>query len=68
MTEKIKINVEDIYRNQAQRRTWNVPRLEDIEFYKDGELVPVPKEVLEDWKFMGLNNEDFVTNNFLRNY
>jgi hypothetical protein len=34
--------------------------LRDVDFYRDGEPVPVTAEQLDEFKFTGLSNRDFV--------
>lgn len=37
----------------------NTP-LSDIEWIYDGKVLPISEDVIEEWKFMGLSNKDFV--------
>jgi len=58
----MRVDVEDIYALQDERARYNRLDLKDIEFYHDGELVTIPEEVLEEWRFTGLSNICFVMN------
>jgi hypothetical protein len=39
--------------------------LHDCKFYKDGKEIEIPKEVIDDFAFTGLMNQDFVLSDFL---
>ena len=57
---KFRIDIENVLMNQIERSTWNKPSLEDIEMYHDGELVVIPSNIKEKWKYVGLSNEIFL--------
>lgn len=57
----MKVDIEDIL-EQMNFMWWinGLTKLENIEWYYDGEKVDVTDEELEEWKFTGLNNTDFA--------
>jgi hypothetical protein len=55
-----KINVEDIEEMNRKRKEFNDIPIEDIEFYEKGVKLDIPKEVIDEWRFIGLINTDFV--------
>lgn len=57
----MKIAVEYIRWLQEERAKINALPLEEITFFENGMKVVVPKEVVNDWDFSGLNNTDFIT-------
>lgn len=60
----MKVNIEDVLKMQEFRNSINHANIDDIEWYQDGKKVSVDKELLEEWKFIGLNNTDFITMGF----
>lgn len=56
----MRIDVEKIIALKAELRAMNIVPLEQWELYENGERVEVTKEAIEEWKFIGLNNVDFV--------
>ena len=56
----MKINIEDILAAQTIRNQINKVDIKDIEWYLDGEKISIPDETLEEWRFTGLSNTDFV--------
>jgi len=56
----MKIDVEDVFECANEMARLNRPKLEDIEFYSDGKKVEIPKNILDEWKFVGLTNEAFI--------
>lgn len=58
---KTRIDIEEVIAIQKRLDEINKLPLESIDFYRDDELIVVPEETLETWKFVGLNNKDFVT-------
>lgn len=57
----MKVDIEDIL--EQMNFMWRInglTKLENIEWYYDGEKVDVTDEELEEWKFTGLNNTDFA--------
>ncbi len=60
------IAVEYIKWLQQERANINHIDLEDIEFYENGMKLEIPKEVLDNFKFIGLNNIDFIWSDFYK--
>ncbi len=58
----MRIDVEDVQQNATERLAFDRPDLCDIEFYYDGKKVAIPEKELEDFRFTGLVNTDFVLN------
>lgn len=56
----MKINIEEILELQDRRAKINNALLSEIEFYENGIKIEIDPEVLEEWKFIGLNNTDFI--------
>ena len=56
----MKINIEEVFELQERRIKINKAVTSEIEFYKDGKKIDIPKEELDKWDFTGLNNTDFV--------
>lgn len=56
----MKINIEEVLDAQSTRDQINRLDIKDIEWYLDGEKVIIADETLEEWRFTGLSNTDFV--------
>jgi len=56
----MKINIEEILDAQSTRNQINRLDIKEIEWYLDGEKVTISDETLEEWRFTGLSNTDFV--------
>lgn len=56
----MKINIEEILEAQARRGEINSTDIKEIEWYLDGVKLSIPDETLEEWRFTGLSNTDFV--------
>jgi len=61
---KIVVHVEHIKEMQKQRERINTPFLYEIEFYENGKLLHIDKEVIDEFIFTGLSNIDFITTGF----
>jgi len=60
----MRVDIEKVFELQRQRMEYNSVPLKEMEFYKDGVRVEVSKDALEWWEFTGLNNTDFIIENF----
>jgi len=60
----MRVNVEYIQHLKAELRKINEVPFEQLEFYENDVKLDIPQEVLDDWKFCGLNNADFITYGF----
>lgn len=56
----MKINIEEILDAQSTRNQINRLDIKEIEWYLDGEKLIISDETLEEWRFTGLSNTDFV--------
>lgn len=56
----MKINIEEVLDAQSTRNQINRLDIKEIEWYLDGEKVNISDETLEEWRFTGLSNTDFV--------
>lgn len=56
----MKINIEEILDAQSTRNQINRLDIKEIEWYLDGQKVTISDETLEEWRFTGLSNTDFV--------
>lgn len=56
----MKINIEEILAAQERRSEINTTDIKDIQWYLEGKEIVIPSETLEDWRFTGLSNTDFV--------
>ena len=61
---KHRVDVEFVQALQQARRVINNLPLEDIEWYENGKPVLVKEENIEQFRFSGLSNIDFVQTNF----
>jgi len=57
---KTQINVNNVFVHIAERGVINQPDLADVEFVYDGKIVDIDTKHIEDFKFTGLSNIDFV--------
>lgn len=57
----IKVSIEEIIEIDTRRRQINSYPLDKIIFTKEGKVVNIPEELINDWDFTGLNNIGFIT-------
>jgi hypothetical protein len=62
MIKKIKIDVEDVIAWGEEGARYNKHPLSEIEFFRDGKRVEIPESAIDSWRFMGMNNTDFILN------
>ena len=62
----MRVNIERLLALKKELNEINFQHLEDIEWCFDGELVEIPEKNIEEWKFIGLNNVDFITTGFYK--
>ena len=60
------VNIEEIHRAVGELKAINKLKLKDIEFYENGIKLYVPSEVVERWKYIGLNNHEFIMSEFYK--
>ena len=56
----MRIDVEDILIAASSIDAINGPDLEDIVFFSNGKKVDIPKEVIDEWEYIGLTNSMFI--------
>ncbi len=64
--EKSKISIEFIKRLHRHRSLINSEDLENIEFYEKGKKVDIDPKLIEEFKFTGLNNIDFIVSGYYK--
>lgn len=62
----MRVDLEEIYDIMKRRKRINSVPLEDIEFYENGIKLDINPEIVNDFKFIGLNNIDFITTEFYK--
>ena len=62
----MKVTVEYIRWLIDERNRINQTPLEDIVFFEDGLKLDIPKEVVDDFSLIGLNNIDFISSGYYR--
>lgn len=60
------VNIEEIYRAVSELKAINELNLKDIEFYENGKKIDISDEIIENWKFIGLNNHSFIMSEFYK--
>lgn len=55
------VSVEMIRAIQDMRVLVNLEQLEDLELYEDGKKLDIPIKFIDEFKFTGLSNIDFIT-------
>jgi len=60
------VNVNRVRRVKEFLNSINKANLEDLMFVENEEMVKVPAKHIEDFKFLGLNNVDFITRDWYR--
>lgn len=56
----MRVDIEQVRKIQEERMKINKMDLEDIEWYEGGKKIEISPKVIEDFKFCGLNNTDFI--------
>ena len=64
----MKINIERLNDILGYIALINSRPLSEIELYQHGHKVEVSAEAMEQWKFIGLNNVDFIKAEFYNEY
>jgi hypothetical protein len=62
----MKVAVEYIMWLQEEINKINMANLKEIIFFENGVVLEIPKKRIEDYKFMGLNNKDFITTGYYK--
>ena len=58
----MKIDVQDVFNALDERYRINMPELSELVFMHDGKVCKISEKVIDDWKFTGLSNVDFIKN------
>lgn len=61
---KIKVHIEEIIGMHIRKSQINSVRLDDIEFYEDGQKIDIPEKAINSFELTGLNNVDFILTNY----
>jgi hypothetical protein len=65
MSDRIKISAIEIIELNARLREINSFDLEKIDFISErGNVLKIDKDKIDSWKFIGLNNTDFIDSGF----
>ena len=56
----MKVSIEEVQALLAHKNAYNSLKFDEIEWTLNGQVVPISQEKAESFKFMGLNNTDFV--------
>ncbi|CAG7581206.1 MAG: hypothetical protein SLAVMIC_00727 [uncultured marine phage] len=66
MNKKVSISIEEIQELHKRMREINSHDLSDIEFTEDGIPIDIDPKIIEQFKFCGLNNKDFIMTDFYK--
>jgi hypothetical protein len=59
--KRIRVDIEIVEKILKERKAINIIPFYKIDWYKNGKKLYIPKKVLDEWKFTGLSNTDFVS-------
>jgi len=62
----MKVAVEYIRWLMEERAKINKMELQDIEFFEEGMKLEISQKIIDDFKFCGLNNIDFINSGFYK--
>ena len=62
----MEININEVRNLRKRLREINSLDLEKCKFIENGKEIKVPKEIIKQFKFIGLNNADFIMTNFYK--
>lgn len=60
------VDIDHLKKRKKELLMINSIDLDEIQFYENGDRVEISKETLEQWKYIGLNNTDFITSGFYK--
>jgi hypothetical protein len=60
----MRIDIEKIRALREELRAFNRLPLDEVEFYENGKPMNIPPSIVEEFKFTGLNNADFIDTEF----
>ena len=58
------VDIERIHALKAELNKINSVDIADITFMENGEPVKIDADLLEKWRFVGLNNADFISTDY----
>lgn len=61
----MKIDIDEAIATILKYRELNKVPLDDVQFIRNGQPVPVDSNVLEEFRFTGLGNTDFIRSHFM---
>ena len=62
----MKVTVEYIRWLQAERANINKTPLDEIDFYENGKRLIISSKIIDDFKFIGLTNIDFILTEYYK--
>ena len=60
----MRVNIEEIAGIMARLNDINMQQLEDVELFEGGKKIDVDNKLIEDFRFTGLSNKDFISSGF----
>ena len=60
----MKVNVNRVLDILSELNEINEAKLEDIQFIKDNQEIPITQEMIDEWEFVGLNTVGFITHEY----
>ena len=60
------VKVEKIREIEWDRKEINQWKVNEIDFYEDGELLEIDQKIVEDFMLTGLNTMDFINSNYYK--
>ena len=60
----MRVDIERIIELDEERKKINGLQISDIEFHKEGKRIHFEKRLLDDWRFIGMSNVDFITTGY----
>lgn len=64
LQSKKRFSVEEIKNILSELKNLNDCKLKEIELTKDGKVISISEEMLNEWSFLGLSNTSFVEMEF----
>lgn len=64
---KKRVNIKDVMDIEARRKEINSLDFDEIEWVdENNNSIEIDEKFIEEWKFMGMNNMDFITSEFYK--
>lgn len=61
-----RISIERLLNLKKELREINRLELSEIVWLKDGKVLDIPQKIIDDFKFIGLGNVDFITSGYYK--